>query len=311
MTESQPLVTIGLPVYNGERYLEQALDGLLAQTLTDFELIISDNASTDGTAEICRKYAARDPRIRYVRQPENLGAAPNHNLLVPLAKGRYFKWAGHDDLYAPELLEKCVAVLESHPDVALVHVHDGLIDESGTVTTVPAYALETSRPEPHVRLRSLLQVNGGNDFYGVMPIDVLRRVPPHGTFHHADRAFMAHLVLQGRFVQVPEVLYYRREHPDRASRGGSTRQVAANLDPHRADRLRHPLIRLYVEYVIALFGAVWRAPLSVAERARCAREVTRWFLARLRPGRVRALLSHGGKHFVDPVGNETVRHAGL
>ena len=84
-----PTLSVGLPVYNGERYLAESLDALLAQTYADFELIISDNASTDGTAEICREYAARDPRIRYVRQPVNVGAGPNHNLLVPLARGAY------------------------------------------------------------------------------------------------------------------------------------------------------------------------------------------------------------------------------
>src|SRR5919112_5909956 len=104
---ARPRVTIGLPVYNGERFLEQALDGLLAQTFTDFELIISDNASTDRTPEICQAYAARDSRIRYVRQPENIGAGPNHNILVPMARGEYFKWASHDDLYDPDLVAKC------------------------------------------------------------------------------------------------------------------------------------------------------------------------------------------------------------
>jgi glycosyltransferase involved in cell wall biosynthesis len=301
-------VTIGLPVYNGEEYLEHSLNGLLAQTLTDFELIISDNASTDRTAEICQEYARRDPRIRYVRQPTNIGAGPNHNILVPMAQGRYFKWASHDDLYAPELLEKCVTALESHPDVVLAHVHDGLIDEAGTITALPSYSLDTSSPDAHVRLRSLLRANGGNDFYGVMPIEVLRRIRPHDSYHHADRTFMAQLVLSGPFVQVPEVLYYRREHPGRASRARSTRQVAANLDPRRADRLRHPLIRLYAEYVLGFLGAVWREPLSTVERARCTVEVARWMAERSRPSRARALLTHGGKHFVEPIVTETATH---
>jgi glycosyltransferase involved in cell wall biosynthesis len=302
----EPLVTIGLPVYNGEKYLEQALDGLLAQTLTDFELIISDNASTDRTAEICHEYAARDARIRYVRQPTNIGAGPNHNILVPMARGRYFKWAGHDDLYAPELLEKCVAALANHPDVVLAHVHDGLIDEAGTITALPSYPLETTSPAAHVRLRSLLRENGGNDFYGVMTTDVVRGVRPHDSYHNADRAFMAQLILAGPFVQVPEVLYYRRDHDGRASRGHTTRQVAATLDPRRSDRFRHPLIRLYVEYVAGFFGAVRRAPLSPLERLRCTYEVGVWFVGRLRPGRARALLTHGGEHTLEPIVSELV-----
>jgi glycosyltransferase involved in cell wall biosynthesis len=302
---ARPRVTIGLPVYNGEQYLEQALDGLLAQTFTDFELIISDNASTDRTAEICQKYAAGDPRIRYVRQPTNIGAGPNHNILVPMAHGEYFKWASHDDLYAPELVSKCVAALDAHPEVVLAHVHDGQVDSDGNVTALPAYSLDTTSPKPHVRLRSLLRVNGGNDFYGVIPTEVLRRVRPHHSYHHADRTFMAQLILYGPFVQVPEVLYYRRDHPGRASRGRTTRQVVATLDPRRSDRLRHPLVRLYLEYVAGFLGAVWRAPLSVPERIRCSYEVAAWLVGRLRPGRARALLTNGGEHTLEPIAPET------
>jgi glycosyltransferase involved in cell wall biosynthesis/O-antigen/teichoic acid export membrane protein len=302
---ARPRVTIGLPVYNGEEYLEQALDGLLAQTFTDFELIISDNASTDRTAEICQQYAGRDPRIRYVRQKNNIGAGPNHNVLVPMARGQYFKWASHDDVYAPELIERCVEALETHPEVVLAHVHDGLINAVGAVTALPRYSLDTSSREAHVRLRSLLRVNGGNDFYGVIPTEILRSIKPHHSYHHADRTFMAQLILKGPFVQVPEVLFFRRDHPGRASRGRSTRQVAATLDPRRSDRFRHPLIRLYTEYVAGFLGAVWRAPISVPERLRCTAEVAAWFVGRLRPGRARALLTHGGEHTLAPIVSET------
>jgi glycosyltransferase involved in cell wall biosynthesis len=119
-----PTLTIGLPVYNGERYLTESLDALLAQTYQDFELVISDNASDDGTADICRAYAERDSRIRYLRQPVNIGAGPNHNVLVPMARGKYFKWASHDDLYDPQLLELCIEALESRPEFVLAHAWD-------------------------------------------------------------------------------------------------------------------------------------------------------------------------------------------
>ena len=104
---SVPRLSIGLPVYNGEDFLAESLDSLLGQTYEDFELIISDNASTDGTADICRRYAKQDSRIRYIRQPRNLGCAPNHNVLVQYARGELFKWVSHDDLYGRELIERC------------------------------------------------------------------------------------------------------------------------------------------------------------------------------------------------------------
>ena len=101
-------VTIGLPVYNGETYLEETLDSILNQTYTEFELIISDNGSSDGTRLICEEYAAKDDRIKYYRSVKNLGAAPNYNRAFELSSGEYFKWADYDDPLAPEFLSKCV-----------------------------------------------------------------------------------------------------------------------------------------------------------------------------------------------------------
>jgi glycosyltransferase involved in cell wall biosynthesis len=287
--QTAPSLTIGLPVYNGERYLAEALDALLAQMYTDFELIISDNASTDGTADICRSYVERDKRIRYIRQPVNVGAGPNHNLLVPEARGRYFKWASHDDLYAPELLRACVEALEAHPDVVLAHAWDAFIDEDGDVIRPVPYRLDTADPRPPVRLRSLLYVPGGNDFYGVIRTDVLRRIAPHDSYHNADRTFVASLALEGPFHQVPQILYFRRDHPSRAERSGSRRIRAANLDPRRSDRLRHPMVRLYVEYIVGFLTVIRRAPLSRADRYRCYGHVARWMLSHLRPGGARHL----------------------
>jgi glycosyltransferase involved in cell wall biosynthesis len=284
-SQPAPSLTIGLPVYNGAEYLSQSLDALLAQTYQDFELVISDNASTDDTAEICRDYAQRDARIRYLRQPVNIGAAPNHNFLVGEARGRYFKWASHDDLYAPELLEKCVRVLESRPDAVLAHCWDALIDEEGEVLQDLPYALDTANPSPSARLRSLLYTPGGNDFYGVIRTDTLRRIGPHGTYYNADRTIVASMCLNGPFLQVPEVLYWRRDHPHRASRAGDHRAVAAALAPERGDRWRHPMARMYVEYVYGFVQAIGRAPLTNAERARCLAEVARWFWSCLPPGR--------------------------
>ena len=106
--KNAPKVSIGIAVFNGENFLESALRSILAQTFEDFELIISDNASTDRTADICEQYASQDGRVLYLRQPANLGAQPNYNLLVGQARGRYFKWAAHDDMLAPTFLERCV-----------------------------------------------------------------------------------------------------------------------------------------------------------------------------------------------------------
>jgi glycosyltransferase involved in cell wall biosynthesis len=275
VTTTTPRVSIGLPVYNGERYLRESLDTLLAQTFTDYELIISDNASTDSTGEICREYAERDPRIRYVRQPTNIGAGPNHNVLPLHARAPYFKWASHDDLYHPELISKCMEVFQTHPEATLVSCYDARIDADGNRLRDSPYRLDTSNPSPALRLRSLLYTQGGDDFYGVIRTDVLRRLGPHGSYFNADRVFVAGLALYGPFRQVPEVLYYRREHPDRLSRA-TPRDRAAGLDPSRTSRLRHPAARLYGEYVLGYLTTIRRAPLSAADRWRCEVEVARW-----------------------------------
>ena len=125
-----PRLSIGLPVYNGEGLLPEAIEALLGQSYKDFELIISDNASTDGTAEICRDYEAQDSRVRYVRQPSNVGVIANHNGLVAHARGEFFKWASHDDLYAGDYLQRCVDALDEHPEAVLAHAWWVLMDES-------------------------------------------------------------------------------------------------------------------------------------------------------------------------------------
>src|SRR5246127_6023313 len=110
-----PLVSVGLFVYNGERFIEEALQSILKQTFTDFELIISDNASTDRTGEIVKAYAERDNRIRYYRNEKNIGAGWNARRVYELATGKYFKWATADDFLEPDLLRRCVEILESDP----------------------------------------------------------------------------------------------------------------------------------------------------------------------------------------------------
>lgn len=285
-----PLVTMALPVYNGENYLEEALDGLLDQTFTDFELIISDNASSDRTERICREYAARDARIRYLRRPVNVGVVANHNALVPVARGRYFKWVGHDDVYEPDLLARCVDVLEADPTAVLANVWDGVVDEHGSRTATP-YLLRTEDPAAHVRFRSVLREDGGNDFYGMFRVEVMRRMKPQGTYLHMDRVLVAEASLMGRFHEIPEVLYYRRDHPERASRAQSARDVLRKLDPARGNRFRHPLVRVYGEYVLGLVGAVMHAPLPWRERARCLRELAAFLGTRLRPSVARQVVT--------------------
>jgi len=299
-----PRVSIGLPVYNGENYVGESLDALLGQSYEDFELIISDNASTDGTADICRRYGKQDSRIRYIRQPRNIGLAPNHNFVFQQSRGELFKWAASDDLYGRDLLRCCVDALDAHPEVVLAHSWEAAIDKAGNVTQALEYPLATDSPRAPERFRSivfgssgLFESNDANthglirvdnsgilracDEYGVIRADVLRRVALLGSYHHSDRIVVCEIALHGPFHMTPDWLYFRREYPDRAyNTSPSVRDRCAILDPARANRLRHPTARLLAEYMWGYVAAIQRAPLSAADRRECHRDLTRWMLDR-------------------------------
>jgi glycosyltransferase involved in cell wall biosynthesis len=278
-----PRLTIGLPVYNGEKYVAESLEALLGQTFTDFELVISDNASTDSTGDICRRYEKQDSRVRYFRQSWNVGLAPNHNFVAEQARCDLFKWASNDDLYARELLERCIDALDKYPEVVLAHSWTAKVDDSGVMTKAFRYPLNTASPRAPERFRSLLFDNGGDDDYGVIRTEVLRRTAMKESYHHADRTIIAELSLYGRFYQVPDWLYFRREHADRAERAHpSMRGRCANMDPRRADRLRHPAVRLYGEYIWAYVTAIHRAPLPAADKRECYRYLAEWLATRVR-----------------------------
>lgn len=278
-----PRLTIGLPVYNGEKYVAESLEALLGQGFTDFELIISDNASTDSTGEICRHYEKQDSRVRYFRQQRNVGLAPNVNFIISQARGELYKEASHDDLYARNLLESCIQALDEYPQVVLAHSWTAKIDGSGNVTEAYEYPLTTATPHAPERFRSLLFGSGGDDDYGVMRMDVRRRIAPMGSHHHSDRTITAETTLHGPFYQVPDWLYFRREHPGQNGHAPMRRRCA-NMDPRRADRWRHPTARLYGEYVWAYVSAIRNAPLSAVDRRECYSHLAQWLARHKRPG---------------------------
>jgi glycosyltransferase involved in cell wall biosynthesis len=276
-----PRLSIGLPVYNGERHVGEAIEALLGQTYEDFELIVSDNASTDGTSEICLGYARQDHRVRYIRQERNIGLIPNHVFVLNQARGELFKNAAHDDLYARDLLLRCVEALDDDPNVVLAHPLSAVVNSAGSVvgTFGPGAALDAPRAAD--RLRTVLY-EGCHDYeYGVIRTATLRRVRHLGSYHLADRMFNVELVLHGRFRQVEEWLYFRREHQEPISQ--KVRERCVTLDPRRANRLRHPVVRLYGEYLWACLAAIGRAPLSIAERGECFGILTQYLASRAVP----------------------------
>lgn len=269
-----PRVSIGLPVYNGESYLELALQSLLGQTFDDFEILISDNASSDRTADICQEYAGRDGRIRYERAAENLGAARNYNRVFEMSSGEYFKWAAHDDLCAPTYLERCVETLDRAPSgVVLSYPNLLVIDANGTVVPWEDDDLDLRQKRPYDRLHQVLRnAVMCSPIFGLIRSSALRRTRLIGAYNGSDHVTLAELALLGEFWEIPEQLFYRRRHPGDSVTGKlDTPQVIAEwFDPKNRDRLLlSPRGRLFVEHL----RAVARARIPVVEQMRCFRLV--------------------------------------
>lgn len=233
---SRPRVSIGVPVYNGERFLRKTLDSLLNQSFADFELVISDNASTDGTRTICIEYAARDPRIRYVLNPVNGGAAWNMNRVVELATAEYFKWAMADDLCDPSLVARCVEVLDRDPTVVLACARTTIIDENDKPLKqlVSSWDLQSARPEERMRHAILWGGHWSNAdaLQGVIRRGALLRTQLVPRYQGGDKRPLAELAIMGRFVELPDHLLLRRAHDQ--SSGQHNTEFAADRAAARA-----------------------------------------------------------------------------
>jgi glycosyltransferase involved in cell wall biosynthesis len=274
-----PRVSIGLPVRNGADYLERQLETLLTQDFHDFELVISDNASSDATETICRAAAARDHRIRYHRVETNRGLAWNWNRTFELSRAPYFKWAAHDDEHDVTFLRRCVEVLEADPTVVCCHSASVDIDEQGTVVrTWPQRTLPAS-DRPHVRLADILRPFPCLQIFGVMRSSALERTGLHRPFPESDHALLAELVLLGRIVELPEPLFRRRDHAERSVRLHPRQRARWTLYTGRpAPWISMPGVRLSWEIV----RAVARSPTRGKERLLCWLALRTWVVRNAR-----------------------------
>ena len=273
-----PRVSIGLPVYNGARFLRTTIESILKQTFEDFELIIADNASNDTTEEICREYAAKDRRIRYYRNPENIGAAPNYNRVFQLSKGEYFKWAAHDDVCAPELIENCVQVLDSNPDVVLCHPMTKVIDDNGNLLQKDDelyvkwanenIKLRTDSVKAQERFRDLACCpHSCYQVFGLIRASVLKTTPLIDSYGCADKVLLARLGLLGRFYEVPKHLFFLRRHSTQSINihAQSVHLFSIWFDPSNRGKIIFPRWRNFFEY----FAAIKQVPLPWLDKLAC------------------------------------------
>ncbi|MCZ7663021.1 MAG: glycosyltransferase [Thermoleophilia bacterium] len=258
MNASKPRVTIGLPVRNGARFLDQALASLVSQTFTDFEIVVSDNASDDETQKIVLSYARSDPRIRYYRNERDVGAARNFNRTFHLARGEYFRWAAHDDIWHDEHLARCVEALDADPRVVLAYTKVRLIDEEGAVLDPCFDPFELTSPSAAARLHRLLwDLREPHMVFGLTRSRVFAQTRLLRADQGADRLLLAELALLGPWQQVDDVLFLNR-------RTDSVRSERTRYwwDPSSRGRLMLRTIRLFVNHA----DAVWDTALPGSQK---------------------------------------------
>ncbi|GAA2721736.1 glycosyltransferase family 2 protein [Cellulomonas aerilata] len=271
-----PLISIGVPAYNAETFIVAALESLLAQEVTDLEVVVSDNGSTDGTERLCREIAARDPRVRYVRQPVNRGGAANFNAVFALRHpgARYFKWAAADDVHDPRYLTAVLALLED-PTVAVAHTATDDIDEDGNrIKLWGDQGIRADHPDVAVRFADLSRRNHECfSIFGLMRTELLASTHGLGMYPESDRVLLAELSLQGRLADDPRVLFHRRQHSGRSVHAYPTaRSRVAWFNPGLVGRPVFPEWRLGRGYL----EAALRAPLRTEDRARVLATMGGW-----------------------------------
>ncbi len=269
-----PLVSIGLPVFNAEHYLHECVGAILAQTYRNFELIISDNASVDATESICRRYVSSDPRVRYYRNPRNLGATFNFRQVVTFSSGKYFLWAAHDDMFAPEYVERSISVLENNPEVVLCYSKSIEIDEQGQPVERKEQALAADSAHVRQRFHELIRMDHNcQAMFGVMRTAVLKRTSVHGDFPDSDRCMLAEVALYGKFFELPDHLFFHRSHALQMTQQFPSRQERmVRLNPDRGFSLVFPHFRQLREYLLAIH----RSHLAWKDCLACYFEMLGW-----------------------------------
>lgn len=265
MQKAKPCVSIGLPVYNGENFIIETLDSILSQTYTDFELIISDNASTDNTKSICEAYVAQDKRIRYYRNEQNLGGAWNYNRVLDLSRGTYFKWAAHDDLLAPTLIAECVNTLNDDSSIILCHSKTSVIDENSQPIDFAYRDVElTDSLNPCQRFHSILfNLVSCDQIFGLLRLAALRQTSRYCDYWTADKGLIAELSLWGPFYELDQTLLLRRSHPDQVTRQPLRKKYEWS-NSHRALLMPYQL-----QATKRYLTSIQKSPLTLSQKVNC------------------------------------------
>ncbi|MEO0495689.1 MAG: glycosyltransferase family 2 protein [Actinomycetota bacterium] len=283
-----PRVSVGMPVYNGENYVEAALTSLLAQTFTDFEVVVTDNASTDRTVEIVERFAAEDDRVKLHRSDVNVGAAPNFNRCLELSTGEWFRWHAHDDTVEPGYLEAVMALIDDDPSLVAAHSGMDFIDERGV--SVEPYEIEIAYrdPDPVERVRSIvLDWHLCGHIFGVFRRDLMLKYGGLGSFGHSDGVLLERIAMEGPIGTADGVLWHNRKHAEQSMArfgvfGGGSPDYQAYVewfDESRRGKLGFAHWRMVREH----WTSVVTGPLSARQKLGAARVMVRRTLRLVRP----------------------------
>jgi glycosyltransferase involved in cell wall biosynthesis len=269
-----PKVSIAVPVYNCEKFVAQSVESLLAQTYGDFELVISDNASTDNSEEVCRRYEALDKRVRYVRRTENIGGPGNFRYVFSLCSGQYHKWSTADDHWHPNFLQEAVDVLDKQPDVVLCYPKTQLINSQGEKLNDYDDNLNLLQDSPRTRFRELYRLIGlCNAHLGLLRRDAMSQTRLIAGHWASDIDFLAEMALRGKFVLLPEIRFFRRFHPASSSwaRDDDEHQKKYYDPAGKTNRKLDTWRRFLFQ-----FGMVWNSSVPLADKAALSVDVGRW-----------------------------------
>jgi glycosyltransferase involved in cell wall biosynthesis len=279
-----PKVSLGLPVYNGEKFIVATLNSIINQTYTNFELTICDNCSTDGTEEICRGFAEKDSRITFIKNEKNIGASGNFNKVFNVSNGKYFKWATHDDVLKPEFLERCVEVLEKYYDVYLCYTKRIIINEKDEELDFVSDGLFLNQNETSGRYRHFLKrfrytTRWAIPVLGLFRKSELEKTRLLGAYPAADTMILCEIALRGKLYEIDEYLFMSRKHEQMSNKANTTAaKLAVFYDPKNRGKVQLPRWKWLIENK----NSIDLAPLILSSKLKCYSSLFLWSIFRLK-----------------------------
>ena len=263
---SRPTLCVGMPVFNGAKFLTEALQSIVDQDFDSFEVLISDNCSTDATASICERFMKIDPRIRYHRNASNIGAPRNYNLVLRKSQTTYFKWASASDICSPSMFSQCIAALERHPQAILAFPQTHFFTNDISDSTAYEQDRELTQMSAYERFKDVLENLGFNNIInGVFRRSALSMARPQNpSFYSSDLVLMAELALRGHFVVASDAHFYRRMSPEATANMRNPEELREHWTPGKHGARRFQQWR----YWFGMLDAVLRASPGLGDAAR-------------------------------------------